>query len=163
METAPTRWAAAQRRTGAQPGLRHVEAKARPLPPFADADKRGQSASAMSACSRERPACARQVQPPPWLPACPSRAGLDQTSCYIDSERRAPPDGCGSTLKFATFLDAIANPKHPTHKDATQWHHGCYGHAFHLETIDKLDAKLAVGVIAKRRSAGDASQAKKSA
>lgn len=82
---------------------------------------------------------------------------------YVDGERRAPPEDCGGTPGFEGFLDAIANPKHPEHKDATEWHHGCYGHPFDPDTIDKLDAKLAIGAIAKRRAAGKASQAKKSA
>jgi len=82
---------------------------------------------------------------------------------YVDGERRAPPEDCGGTPGFEAFLDAIANPKHPEHKDATEWHRGCYGHAFDPDTIDELDAKLAIGAIAKRRAAGKASQAKKSA
>lgn len=82
---------------------------------------------------------------------------------YVDGERRAPPEDCGGTPGFEGFLDAIANPKHPEHKDATEWHHGCYGRAFDPDTIDELDAKLAIGAIAKRRAAGKASQAKKSA
>ncbi|WP_066547355.1 MULTISPECIES: plasmid pRiA4b ORF-3 family protein [unclassified Sphingomonas] len=81
---------------------------------------------------------------------------------YVDGRRRAPPEDCGGTPGFEAFLDAIANPKHPEHKDATEWHHGCYGHAFDPETIDELDAKLTIGAIAKRRAAGKASQAKKS-
>ena len=51
----------------------------------------------------------------------------------------------------------------PWYKDATEWHHGCYGHPFDPDTTDELDAKLAIGAIAKRRAAGKASQAKKSA
>lgn len=82
---------------------------------------------------------------------------------YVDGERRAPPEDCGGTPGFEAFLDAIGNPKHPEHKDATEWHHGCYGHPFDPDTTDELDAKLAIGAIAKRRAAGKASQAKKSA
>lgn len=78
---------------------------------------------------------------------------------YVDGERRAPPEDCGGTPGFEAFLEAIANPKHPEHKDATEWHQGCYGKTFDPQTIDDLDAKLSIGAIAKRRAAGKASQA----
>jgi len=81
---------------------------------------------------------------------------------YVDGERRAPPEDCGGTPGFEKFLDAIANPRHPEHKDACEWHHGCYGKAFDPDVIDERDAKLRIGAIAKRRAAGKASQAKKS-
>lgn len=81
---------------------------------------------------------------------------------YVDGERRAPPEDCGGTPGFESFLDAIANPRHPEHKDASEWHHGCYGKAFDPDVIDERDAKLRIGDIAKRRAAGKASQAKKS-
>ena len=81
---------------------------------------------------------------------------------YVDGERRAPPEDCGGTPGFEAFLEAVANPKHPEHKDATEWHQGCYGKAFDPEVIDERDAKLSIGAIAKRRAAGKASQAKKS-
>ncbi len=81
---------------------------------------------------------------------------------YVDGERRAPPEDCGGTPGFEAFLDAIANPKHPEHKDATRWHQDCYGKSFDPETIDELAAKLRIGDIAKRRAAGKAAQAKKS-
>src|SRR3546814_12915480 len=32
---------------------------------------------------------------------------------YVDGERRAPPEDCGGTPGFESFLDAIANPRHP--------------------------------------------------
>ena len=82
---------------------------------------------------------------------------------YIAGERRAPPEDCGGTPGFEAFLEAIADPEHPEHKDATEWHHGCYGQPFDPGTLDELDARLAIGAIAKRRAAGRASQAKKSA
>lgn len=81
---------------------------------------------------------------------------------YVDGERRAPPEDCGGTPGFESFLDAIANPRHPEHKDASEWHHGCYGKAFDPDVIDERDAKLRIGGIAKRRAAGKASRAKKS-
>jgi hypothetical protein len=81
---------------------------------------------------------------------------------YIDGERRAPPEDCGGTPGYEAFLEAIADPKHPEHQDATEWHQGCYGKAFDPEPVDELKAKLSIGAIAKRRAAGKASQARKS-
>ncbi len=81
---------------------------------------------------------------------------------YVEGEYRAPPEDCGGTPGFEAFLDAIADPKHPEHDDATEWHLGCYGKAFDPNAIDERDAKLRIGSIAKRRAAGKASQARKS-
>ncbi len=80
---------------------------------------------------------------------------------YVEGEHRGPPEDCGGTPGFELFLDAIANPKHPEHKDATQWHQDCYGKPFDPGEIDEHDAKLRIGAIAKRRAAGKAAQAKK--
>lgn len=76
---------------------------------------------------------------------------------YIDGERRAPPEDCGGGPGFEAFLEAIADPRHPEHKDATQWHQGCCSKAFDPEVINELDAKLSIGAIAKPRAAGKAS------
>ncbi len=81
---------------------------------------------------------------------------------YINGERRAPPEDCGGAPRFEAFLEAIGNPGHPEHEDATDWHQACYGEPFEPDTIDELDAKLRIGAIAKRRAAGKASQGKKS-
>jgi hypothetical protein len=81
---------------------------------------------------------------------------------YVEGEYRAPPEDCGGTPGFEAFLDAIADPKHPEHDDATEWHLGCYGKAFAPDEIDERDANLRIGAIAKRRAAGKASQDRKS-
>lgn len=81
---------------------------------------------------------------------------------YVEGENRAPPEDCGGTPGFEVFLDAVSDPRHPEHKDATEWHHGCYGKTFDPNEIDERDAKLRIGAIAKRRAAGKASQARKS-
>jgi hypothetical protein len=81
---------------------------------------------------------------------------------YVDGERRAPPEDCGGIPGFEAFLEAIANPRHPEHKDAIEWHQDCYGTAFEPDRIDERDAKLSIGAIAKRRAAGKVSQARKS-
>ena len=42
---------------------------------------------------------------------------------YVEGEYRAPPEDCGGTPGFEAFLDAIADPKHPEHDDATVERH----------------------------------------
>ena len=81
---------------------------------------------------------------------------------YVEGEHRAPPEDCGGTPGFEAFLDAVTDPRHPEHRDATEWHQGCYGKAFDPDEIDERDAKLRIGAIAKRRAAGKAAQARKS-
>lgn len=80
---------------------------------------------------------------------------------YVDGDRRAPPEDCGGTPGFETFLEAIANPKHPEHAEVVEWHHGCYGHAFDPDTIDERDIRWRMAQVAKRRAAGKASYAKR--
>ncbi|MBF9152144.1 plasmid pRiA4b ORF-3 family protein [Novosphingobium jiangmenense] len=80
---------------------------------------------------------------------------------YIDGERRAPPEDVGGMPGFEAFLDTIAKPRGRDHKDAVQWHRGCYGKDFDPEEIEELAAKLRIGDIAKRRAAGKASFAKR--
>ena len=79
---------------------------------------------------------------------------------YLAGARRAPPEDVGGVPGFDQFLEAIADPKHPEHRQATGWHRECYGEDFDPGRIDELAAKLRIGEIAKRRAAGKASQAK---
>lgn len=79
---------------------------------------------------------------------------------YVDGERRAPPEDVGGTPGFEAFLDAIAKPRSRDHKEAVEWHRGCYGEDFDPERINELAAKLRIGGIAKRRAAGKAAFAK---
>jgi hypothetical protein len=79
---------------------------------------------------------------------------------YVDGARRAPPEDVGGIPGFEAFLEAIADAKHPEHREAIEWHHGCYGEAFNPNTIDELTAKLRIGEIAKRCAAGKAAQDK---
>lgn len=80
---------------------------------------------------------------------------------YIGGERRGPPEDCGGTPGFETFLDAIADPKHPDHAELIDWYAGCYGGTFQPDTVDELITKLRIGDIAKRRAAGKAAYAKR--
>ena len=81
---------------------------------------------------------------------------------YVEGEYRGPPEDCGGTPGFEAFLDAIANPRHPEHKDASEWHQGCYGTPFDPNEIEERKAKIRIGAIAKRRAAGKTSKARKS-
>lgn len=80
---------------------------------------------------------------------------------HVDGERRAPPKDVGGTPGFETFLEAIAHPGHPEHKEATDWHFGCYGAAFEPASFEERAAKLRIGAIARRRATGQAAFSKR--
>lgn len=80
---------------------------------------------------------------------------------YVDGARRAPPEDVGGTPGFENFLQAITDPNHPEHKEATEWYLGCYGNAFDPDTFDERYVKLGIGDLAKRRAAGKAAFANK--
>ena len=63
--------------------------------------------------------------------------------------------------KASMELMAIAKPRSRDHKEAVEWHRGCYGEDFDPEQINELAAKLRIGDIAKRRAAGKAAFAKR--
>ena len=77
---------------------------------------------------------------------------------YVEGEHRAPPEDCGGIPGFEAFLNAVTDPRHPEHEDATEWHQGCYGKAFNPGEIDERDAKLRISAIAKRRAESLAGQ-----
>lgn len=80
---------------------------------------------------------------------------------YVGGECRAPPEDVGGIPGFENFLDAIADPKHPEHREAVDWHTECYGDAFDPERFDELIVKLRIGGVAKRHAAGKAAFAKR--
>jgi len=80
---------------------------------------------------------------------------------YVAGERRAPPEDCGGAPGFEAFLEAVADPGHPEHRDVTEWHRDCYGKTFDPDVVDEFEAKRRIGAIAKRRAAGKASRAKR--
>ncbi|MDX5985218.1 plasmid pRiA4b ORF-3 family protein [Sphingomonas echinoides] len=75
--------------------------------------------------------------------------------------RRAPREDARRTPRFENFLNTIADPKHPEHAEATEWHFGCYGNAFARSCFDELAAKLRRSDIAKRRAADEATFAER--
>jgi hypothetical protein len=40
---------------------------------------------------------------------------------YIGGERNGPPEDCGGIPGFYEFLEAIADPAHPSHADLKEW------------------------------------------
>jgi len=39
----------------------------------------------------------------------------------VEGARACPPEDCGGTWGYADFLKAIADPKHPEHRDMKEW------------------------------------------
>ena len=70
---------------------------------------------------------------------------------YIGGERNCPPEDCGGLPGFYDLLDALADPAHPNHADAKEW-----ADEYDPDVIDELPLKVALGRIAKRRSAAKA-------
>lgn len=75
---------------------------------------------------------------------------------YVGGERNAPPEDCGGIPGFYDMLDALADPDHPNHADATEW-----ADDYDPDTIDELPIKYALLRIANRRNAAKARSDKK--
>lgn len=67
---------------------------------------------------------------------------------YTGGERNGPPEDCGGIPGFYDMLDAVADPKHPNHVEATEWLDN-----YDPNVIDELPIKYALGRIANRRNA----------
>ena len=75
---------------------------------------------------------------------------------YVGGERNAPPEDCGGIPGFYDMLDALADPGHPNHADATEWVDD-----YDPDTVDELPIKDALLRIANRRNAAKARSVKK--
>ncbi len=51
----------------------------------------------------------------------PGEPGVDYPA-FVDGARRCPPEDCGGPPGFQAFLEAIADAKHPRHKETLDWH-----------------------------------------
>ncbi len=70
---------------------------------------------------------------------------------YVGGNRNAPPEDCGGIPGFYDMLEALADPDHPNHADATEWADG-----YDPDTIDELPIQYALLRIANRRNAARA-------
>jgi len=50
----------------------------------------------------------------------PPDAGSKYPRC-LGGERACPPEDCGGPYRYAEFLEAIHDPKHPSHKELLEW------------------------------------------
>jgi Plasmid pRiA4b ORF-3-like protein len=50
----------------------------------------------------------------------------------VTGKRHCPPEDCGGVWGYADFVEAMANPKHPEHKNMKEW----YGEDFDPEGFD---------------------------
>lgn len=75
---------------------------------------------------------------------------------YVGGERNAPPEDCGGLPGFYDMLEALADPDHPNHADATEW-----ADDYDPDTVDELPLKHALLRIANRRNAAKARLANK--
>ena len=70
--------------------------------------------------------------------------------CFVDGERRCPPEDVGGPPGFELFLDTMADPAHEDHRRLRDWHGGSYN----PEDIDERAIRRALAAIALRRHAG---------
>lgn len=72
---------------------------------------------------------------------------------FIAGERTAPPEDVGGPSGFMEFTKAIANRRHPHHKDMVRW----YGGPFHPTDFGEAEVAARVrDIAAKRKTALDA-------
>jgi hypothetical protein len=74
-------------------------------------------------------------------------------------ERQCPPEDVGGLPGYERFLDALADPAHPDHRELREWNGG----PFDPEGFNHRAARRAIGRIARRRSAAKAAYAKRRA
>ena len=86
------------------------------------------------------------------------RAGDPEVSYprYVGGERNAPPEDCGGIPGFYDMLEALTDPDHPNHADASEW-----ADDYDPGVIDELPIKYALARIANRRNAARARLLKK--
>lgn len=75
---------------------------------------------------------------------------------FIDGERRAPPEDVGGSTGFEDFLQAMAKPRHPEHRNVITW----YGRRFEPDDIDIATITERMAKLARRRTLGKAAFAK---
>ena len=61
----------------------------------------------------------------------------------VAGEKACPPEDCGGGYGYLDFCDAMADPKHPEHRDLKEWFGGKYD-PNHFD-IDAVNKRLGVG------------------
>lgn len=46
--------------------------------------------------------------------------------CFIEGERRCPPEDVGGTMGYEDFIEAVTTPRHPERKRMLTWYGGQY-------------------------------------
>lgn len=75
---------------------------------------------------------------------------------YVGGARNAPPEDCGGIPGFYDMLEALTDPDHPNHADASEW-----ADDYDPGVIDELPIKYALARIANRRNSARARLLKK--
>lgn len=88
------------------------------------------------------------------------RPGLPDVSYprYVGGRHNAPPEDCGGIPGFHEMLEALADPDDPDHAQIKEW-----AGDYDPDTVDERPIKVALGDIASRRNAAEASARKKQA
>jgi hypothetical protein len=61
----------------------------------------------------------------------------------LEGERACPPEDCGGTPGYYDLLDAMADRKHPEHKNLTEWLGGKFDpEKFDLREVNKALRKI---------------------
>jgi Plasmid pRiA4b ORF-3-like protein len=61
----------------------------------------------------------------------------------LAGKRSGPPEDCGGIGGYYEFLEAIGNPKHPSHEDMLEWAGGDFdSERFDMEEINRLLSKI---------------------
>lgn len=58
--------------------------------------------------------------------------------CCIDGARACPPEDCGGPYNYPEFLQALADPKHPDHREMADWGRGFQPESFDIEQANKM-------------------------
>jgi hypothetical protein len=72
----------------------------------------------------------------------PPEPGTEYPRC-LAGERACPPEDCGGPYSYPELLAALANPKHPEHKELAEWIGGEFdAEAFDLEKVSGMLAEF---------------------
>ncbi|WP_186394586.1 plasmid pRiA4b ORF-3 family protein [Stappia sp. TSB10GB4] len=73
--------------------------------------------------------------------AAPASARHFMPRC-IAGERACPPEDCGGDYRYPEFVDALADPDHPEHRDMVEWAGGFEPEVFSLSQANALIGAL---------------------